>query len=245
MACPVTVYRPTASNDARRIVFYLHGGGLVYGERDDLPSPYIRAITDAGSTLVCADYPLAPETALPDIVDALYETWRTEVAGPIERGECIDYLLFGRSAGAYLALLLAREIRLRDQNLPQPAGIMSFYGYYNLGEPWVSEPASAYLALPEVSLGEVERIVERGGAQPRGQRRSGTHCTSMRASMKGRGSTSWGSTKPLTNALSRPGPSPPMTSRRFRRSSSQRAPAMRTSPIACPSSFCARRRTRA
>lgn len=124
MACPVTVYRPTASNDARRIVFYLHGGGLVYGERDDLPSPYVRAITDAGSTLVCADYPLAPETALPDIVDALYETWRTEVAGPIERGECIDYLLFGRSAGAYLALLLAREIRLRDQDLPQPAGIM-------------------------------------------------------------------------------------------------------------------------
>ncbi len=128
MACPVTAYRPTASNDARRIVFYLHGGGLVYGERDDLPSPYVRAITDAGSTLVCADYPLAPETALPDIVDALYETWRTEVAGPIERGDCIDYLLFGRSAGAYLALLLAREIRLRGQDLPQPAGIMSFYG---------------------------------------------------------------------------------------------------------------------
>ena len=90
MACPVTVYRPTASNDARRIVFYLHGGGLVYGERDDLPSPYVRAITDAGSTLVCADYPLAPETALPNIVDALYETWRTEVAEPIERGDCID-----------------------------------------------------------------------------------------------------------------------------------------------------------
>lgn len=168
MACPVTVYRPTASNDARRIVFYLHGGGLVYGERDDLPSPYVRAITDAGSTLVCADYPLAPETALPDIVDALYETWRTEVAGPIERGDCIDYLLFGRSAGAYLALLLAREIRLRGQDLPQPAGIMSFYGYYNLDEPWVSEPASAYLALPEVSLGEVERIVERGGAPTSG-----------------------------------------------------------------------------
>ena len=103
MACPVTVYRPTASNDARRIVFYLHGGGLVYGERDDLPSPYVRAITDAGSTLVCADYPLAPETA-----EQLYLHPKT-VRYRVERVRKI-YGVDVRDPDDYLQVVLADKI---------------------------------------------------------------------------------------------------------------------------------------
>ena len=47
----VTVYPPAAGADRRIAVFYLHGGGMLYGERDDLPAPYVRAIVDAGYTL--------------------------------------------------------------------------------------------------------------------------------------------------------------------------------------------------
>lgn len=158
MVCPTTVYRPDPARDARCAVFYLHGGGLVYGERDDLPSPYVHAFTDAGYTLICADYPLAPETPLPGIVSALCATWRGVVAQPLAQGAFDGYFLFGRSAGAYLALLLAREIRRGEPDAVQPRGILSFYGYYDLTEPWVAAPASAYAALPEVNRAQVERM---------------------------------------------------------------------------------------
>ena len=68
-----TVVPPRAEADRHIAVFYLHGGGLVYGERDDLPAPYVRAFADAGYTLVCADYPLAPESA--GGVDEAEEQW--------------------------------------------------------------------------------------------------------------------------------------------------------------------------
>lgn len=158
MVCPTTVYRPDPARDVRCAVFYLHGGGLVYGERDDLPSPYVRAFTDAGYTLICTDYPLAPETPLPGIVSALCDTWRGAVAQPLAQGAFDGYFLFGRSAGAYLALLLAREIRRGEPDAVQPRGVLSFYGYYDLTEPWVAAPAGAYAALPEVSRAQVERM---------------------------------------------------------------------------------------
>lgn len=159
--CPVSIYQPSNANDRRCAVLYMHGGGLVYGERDDLPSPYVRSFVEAGYTLICADYPLAPETPLPGIIDALYDTWRDEIAGEIERGRYDTYTLFGRSAGAYLAFMLAREIRRRDEGLPQPRAILDFYGYYDLTEPWLSAPAAAYSSLPPVDEAQVAQIVKR------------------------------------------------------------------------------------
>lgn len=156
-----TVVPPRAEADRHIAVFYLHGGGLVYGERDDLPAPYVRAFADAGYTLVCADYPLAPESALPETAEALFSCWEDAIARPIQAGELDGYFLFGRSAGAYLALVLAREIRRRaaEAPLPQPLGILSFYGCYDLTDPALREPAKAYAALPEVSQATVAGMV--------------------------------------------------------------------------------------
>ncbi|WP_346674354.1 alpha/beta hydrolase [Enorma phocaeensis] len=156
-----TVVPPRAEADRHIAVFYLHGGGLVYGERDDLPAPYVRAFADAGYTLVCADYPLAPESALPETAEALFSCWEDAIARPIQAGELDGYFLFGRSAGAYLALVLAREIRRRaaEAPLPQPLGILSFYGYYDLTDPALREPAKAYVALPAVAQSTVAGMI--------------------------------------------------------------------------------------
>lgn len=161
---PITVHTPLPARDRRVAIFYLHGGGLLCGVRDDLPRPYVEAFTDAGYTLICADYPLAPETSLPNMVDKVFGTWQAAVGKPLATGTFDGYALFGRSAGAYLALLLAREIGRRraadGAALPQPRAILSFYGYYDITDKALRAPAKAYSALPEVSLDQARRIVQ-------------------------------------------------------------------------------------
>lgn len=159
----VTVHVPLPARDRHVAVFYLHGGGLLYGERDDLPAPYVRALVDAGYTLVCADYPLCPEATLGDLFDSLAATWRAEIADRVASGEFTGYFLFGRSAGAYLSLMLARHIHALGAEAPQPLGILDFYGYYSLLDQVFYEPAAAYTALPGVSREQVARIAGASG----------------------------------------------------------------------------------
>lgn len=163
--CPLTVHAPNASRDRHVAVLYLHGGGLLYGERDDLPRPYVRLFTDAGYTMLCMDYPLAPETALPEILDAVFDGWRAHVAQGVADGSYEGYYLFGRSSGAYLALMLAARIS-RDPSAPQPLGILDFYGYPDLHNKAFIEPAKAYTALPAVERRDAERIVGSAGDMP-------------------------------------------------------------------------------
>lgn len=157
----LTIHRPLAARDRCIAVFYLHGGGLLYGERDDLPQPYIRQLTDAGYTLICADYPLAPESPLPQIVDTAFQIWRAAVADPQSAGEYKAHFLFGRSAGAYLSLLLARKIG-SNEDMPQPAGILDFYGYHTIADAAFSQPAKAYAHLPEVTRSQVDKLAGDG-----------------------------------------------------------------------------------
>ena len=154
--CGVTIHRPETEQDRHTAVLYLHGGGLLYGERDDLPRPYIDAFLAEGYTLLCLDYPLAPEVSVGVIHQAVLEGWlRLLEEEGVER-----YFLFGRSAGAYLALILAKS--LAGQPVPQPAGVLDFYGYYDMADPFVTAPSPYYKTLPEVPRRLVERFF--GGA---------------------------------------------------------------------------------
>ena len=51
--CGVTIHRPETEQDRRTAVLYLHGGGLLYGERDDLPRPYIDAFLILPASRIC------------------------------------------------------------------------------------------------------------------------------------------------------------------------------------------------
>jgi len=146
----VTIHRPDATADRHVGILYLHGGGLLYGERDDLPAIYVGELVRAGFTLVCLDYPLAPETPLPQITAAVLEGWAWfahELAAELGLG---SHFLFGRSSGAYLALVLARDIH-RAGLAPEPLGILDFYGYHDLMDPAFWEPCATYTSLPVVS----------------------------------------------------------------------------------------------
>ncbi|MEQ2456180.1 alpha/beta hydrolase [Flavonifractor hominis] len=139
-----------AIGPAKAAILYFHGGGLLYGRRDDLPQPYIQAITGRGYHLICLDYLLAPESPLPQIhacADRALEWFLAAREGELGLGHC-PFVLFGRSAGAYLALLLAHRLGLAGGE--QPLALWAFYGYHDLRHPFFTSPSPHYQMLPQI-----------------------------------------------------------------------------------------------
>lgn len=134
----------------KAVVFYLHGGGLLYGTRDDLPSAHIDALTGAGYALIALDYPLAPLADIEMILSDITDSVNLYLAGGIPGFDgSLPYFMFGRSAGAYLSIMTA----LRPALSSLPAGVVSYYGYGFLTDLWYNSPAPFYTALPPVPEG--------------------------------------------------------------------------------------------
>ena len=96
----VTIHIPLPDRNRQCAVLYFHGGGLLYGQRDDLPEVYVKMFLEAGYTLYCFDYPLAPETCLSGIHKAVQDCARWFCDSEYQSGGFTGWFLFGRSAGA-------------------------------------------------------------------------------------------------------------------------------------------------
>lgn len=143
-----------AQGPAKAVLLYYHGGGLLYGQRNDLPDEYIGQITQAGYHLLCMDYLLGPEASLSQIhqsIDAGF-AWFLSIREELLGGNC-PFVLFGRSAGAYLALTLAH--RLIQNGGPAPRALLPFYGYHHFDHPFFQNPSAHYKGFPPVSPGEL------------------------------------------------------------------------------------------
>lgn len=150
-------FYPAANREAGITLIYFHGGGLIYGDRDDLPSAYIKQLTDSGNHLLTVDYPLAPEASLKSILLCVEQslTWfKAEFKKTLELTNA-TYCLFGRSAGAYLSLLFGNH--LQD---PDFKGIISFYGYYTLNEPSFNQASSYYQKYPAIPFMTVYQLTQ-------------------------------------------------------------------------------------
>lgn len=145
---PVSADLYPAAGRARGALLYFHGGGLLYGTRTDLPPAYIKMITDRGYHLICLDYLLAPESDLAQIHASVDRGLEWFLALRARELHACPFLLFGRSAGAYLALCLAH--RLREGGGEQPAALWAFYGYHTLLHPFFSGPSAHYRTLPSI-----------------------------------------------------------------------------------------------
>lgn len=140
----MTIYEPDAVPCRDESIVYLHGGGLIFGSREGVPEKLLSVFTDGGFRVIALDYPLAPHILLNGIVQDIKES----IELLFEQGLLTErYFLWGRSSGAYLSLLLARD----NTFLRKPSGILSFYGYGFLTDGWGERPAAAYTCLPEVS----------------------------------------------------------------------------------------------
>ncbi|PAE42666.1 alpha/beta hydrolase [Bacillus sp. 7884-1] len=128
------------------VVIYIHGGGLIWGTKEEISEEMIKLYTDNGLSLFSIDYRLAPATKLPeilkDIEDAIH--W-IQVEGPKEFS--IDpkkIAVAGSSAGGFLALSTGTFTL-------KPRAIVSLYGYGDLIGGWAASPSKFYCQKDTVS----------------------------------------------------------------------------------------------
>lgn len=134
--------------EPKACILYLHGGGLVYGSRNDLPLLHLQTLTDNGYAIVAFDYPLAPPAALDAILEDVIASINSYIENPLYYVKpALPFYLWGRSAGSYLALLAAASGKLKET----PAGILSYYGYGFLTDGWLDVPSPHYRQFPPVS----------------------------------------------------------------------------------------------
>ncbi|MCD8221381.1 MAG: alpha/beta hydrolase [Clostridiales bacterium] len=147
----------------RGSILYLHGSGLVFGTKNDLPVAYQELFLNAGYDLLLFDYPLAPESPLREITEAVHTAISQVLLHPETCGlsTSLPFYLFGRSAGAYLAITQA--VRLcRTSEFPHPAGLILFYGYHTFDLPEFKKPSPYFKKFPAVSSDTIDALAGRG-----------------------------------------------------------------------------------
>ncbi|MEH7333178.1 alpha/beta hydrolase [Neobacillus drentensis] len=140
------------------VVIYIHGGGLVWGTREEMTEEMIQLYTDNGISLFSIDYRLAPETKLQDILEDVEDALHWLQAEGAKRFS-IDtkrIAVVGSSAGGFLALS-------NGTFKHKPRAIVSFYGYGDLVGGWATMPSKYYLEKDLVSRNLANALVT---AQP-------------------------------------------------------------------------------
>lgn len=128
-------------------IVYIHGGGLLWGDREDLSEEMIQLYTNNGFALFSIDYRLAPRSTLSDILEDVQDglLWLVN-EGPKEFS--IDpsrIAVVGSSAGGFLALCTGMFTH-------KPRAIVSFYGYGDISAQWALEPSKFYCEKDIVSM---------------------------------------------------------------------------------------------
>jgi acetyl esterase/lipase len=147
------------SNRVNKTIVYYHGGGFIFGSRDDLPAYAIEKLTNAGYDFVCMDYPKAPEMSLSQICDFVENQliWLQENYKKMDLSE--DYILFGRSAGGFLVLYLAKRMAMMNRKMPDK--LIVFYGYESLVESEFTLPSDHYLNYPHLRWDDVMSVIDK------------------------------------------------------------------------------------
>ncbi|WP_306233810.1 alpha/beta hydrolase [Agrococcus beijingensis] len=110
---PATALRP--AGELRGRVLFLHGGGMVGGDRSSGADLLARHAAELGIEVLALDYPLAPEHSLDAMTDAVLTAVRA-VAG-------LPLVLAGHSGGGGLAAAVA--LTARDADVPLDGLLLS------------------------------------------------------------------------------------------------------------------------
>ncbi|ORY35306.1 Alpha/Beta hydrolase protein [Naematelia encephala] len=155
----------TAANPAPVLVWW-HGGGLLQGTRKGTAPHLQRAPEEHGLCVVSADYRLAPQSRLPDILSdvAALLSWLHSPAfaelTSFRASPSSGLVLSGSSAGGWLALLAGTGIGFQACSLPVPASPTAIIGLYpisDLGDPfWHTKQHPVSYMNRIISVSELE-----------------------------------------------------------------------------------------
>ncbi|MBB4825275.1 acetyl esterase/lipase [Sporosarcina luteola] len=153
--CPIEGVLHRSSQTHAPLLVFIHGGGLVWGTKDDLHKEQIKRYTEAGFHVFSVDYRLAPETKLPAIredIESLMKWVKTEASSKFDF-DSEHVAVVGNSAGGYLSLLSGTfEIK--------PDAIVSFYGYGQVTGDWYKNPSPHFSAMPTVPEALANQLVQ-------------------------------------------------------------------------------------
>ena len=109
------------------IMLYLHGGGYVCGSTEYAKGVASILSAECGMKVVSVEYRLAPEFPFPAALDDAYLAYRTI----LDKGVSAESIIVaGESAGGGLAYALC--LKLRDEGMPMPAGIVAISPWCDL-----------------------------------------------------------------------------------------------------------------
>ena len=120
------------SGEGRPLVFWVHGGGWIGGDKSHLRS-YAKILAARGFEVVLANYSLSPTARYPVALRQVCRALEVALAGPPR-----PYVLAGDSAGAHLAVQVAAlatnpahaaQVGVRPQ-VDRPAGTLLHCGIY-------------------------------------------------------------------------------------------------------------------
>ena len=128
------------------VIIYIHGGALIFGSREWLPSEQIKLFTEAGFSVVNIDYRLAPETSFEEIIADIRDAvaWVRTAAKQWYDFDTDNIAVMGGSAGGFLSLLTGTmEFK--------PKAIVSFYGYGDILGDWLTKSSEFYCRKPIIN----------------------------------------------------------------------------------------------
>lgn len=140
-----------------KTIIYFHGGGLVYGSRNDLPHDYVNLFLENGYDFFAIDYPLYPETDIQNILNHCMSSiqWFLKNGIDVLGLKSTDYILFGRSSGGFITNYLTAFFSGK-----KPNKLISLYSYFDLNDYGLTGPNSHYIGISPIPSATVKRLIQ-------------------------------------------------------------------------------------
>lgn len=142
--------------EAAPLIIYIHGGGLIWGTRNDINKKQVELYNKNGYHVLSIAYRLAPETKLPEIVSDIRDSlvWVKEELTQHIAYDQNKVIVIGSSAGGYLALMTGTlDVK--------PAAIVSFYGYGSILGEWYRTPSDYFNKMPKVNEVLAKQLIQK------------------------------------------------------------------------------------